>query len=43
MSHFVNYVQVAKSENYTHLKGEKLGEKMAEDEYENYIKQKETK
>ena len=36
MSHFVRYTQVTKSEDYMQLKDEKRGEKMSEDEYENY-------
>jgi len=36
MSHFVHYTQVTKSEDYMHLQNEKRGEKMSEDEYENY-------
>lgn len=36
MTHFVNYVQVTKSENYMNLKDEERGEKMSEDEYKNY-------
>ena len=36
MSNFVHYTQVTKSEDYMHLQNEKRGEKMSEDEYENY-------
>ena len=38
MKHFVYYAQVTKSEDYMHLKDEKRGEKMSEDEYNNYIR-----
>jgi tRNA nucleotidyltransferase/poly(A) polymerase len=38
IKYFLNYQQVTKSEDYMHLKGKEISDRMNDDEYNNYIK-----
>lgn len=38
IKYFLNYQQVTKSEDYMHLKGKEISDRMNNDEYNNYIK-----
>jgi hypothetical protein len=37
INRFLNHRMVTNSEDYMHLKGKEISQKMGEDEYENYI------
>jgi len=40
MEYFINYTQSTNSEDYMHLQGKEISDKMGEDEFENYKKEK---